>query len=76
MASGCIGMIHVMTTITKAWTNDSMGEKEKLAQGESGCDAHLEPEVEQAEGGTLFRAHGENAFLFAQLFLALEAGEA
>jgi DNA-binding transcriptional MerR regulator len=49
---------------------------EKLAAGESGCEAHLEPEVEQAEGGTLFRAHGENAFLFAQLFLALEAGEA
>jgi DNA-binding transcriptional MerR regulator len=49
---------------------------EKLAQGESGCDAHLEPEIEQAEEGTLFRARGDNAFLFAQLFLALEAGEA
>ncbi len=49
---------------------------EKLAAGESGCEAHLEPEIEQAEGGTLFRAHGKNAFLFAQLFLALESGDA
>ena len=49
---------------------------QKLAASESGCEAHLEPEVEQADSGTLFRARGENAFLFAQLFLALEAGEA
>jgi MerR family copper efflux transcriptional regulator len=48
----------------------------KLAAGESGCEAHLEPEVEQSDGGTLFRARGENAFLFAQLFLALESGDA
>ncbi len=49
---------------------------ERLAAGESGCNAHLEPVVEHAEGGTLFRAEGDNAFLFAQLFLALEAAEA
>ena len=49
---------------------------ERLAQGESGCEAHLQPDVEMADGGTLFRAHGDNAFLFAQLFLALEAGQA
>lgn len=49
----------------------------KLAAGETGCEAHLEPLVEAADGGgTLFRARGDNAFLFAQLFLALEAGEA
>jgi len=48
---------------------------EKLAAGELHCDAHVEPEVETTEGGTLFRARGENSFLFAQLFLALEAGE-
>lgn len=48
----------------------------KLAASESGCEAHLEPTVEQAEGGTLFRTTGENAFLFAQLFLALESGQA
>jgi len=46
---------------------------EKLAASESGCEAHPEPTVEQAEGGTLFRASGTNAFLFAQLFLELEA---
>jgi DNA-binding transcriptional MerR regulator len=48
---------------------------EKLAAAESGCEAHIEPIVESADGGTLFRARGENAFLFAQLFLALEAGQ-
>ena len=48
----------------------------KLVEAESGCQAHIVPEVESAEDGTLFRARGENAFLFAQLFLALEAGEA
>ena len=48
---------------------------QKLASSESGCDAHIVPEVESAADGTLFRARGENAFLFAQLFLALEAGE-
>jgi DNA-binding transcriptional MerR regulator len=47
----------------------------KLAATESGCDAHTEPVVEPAEGGTLFRARGDNSFLFAQLFLALEVGE-
>jgi MerR family copper efflux transcriptional regulator len=49
---------------------------EKLAAGESGCDAHLEPTIEKDGAGTLFRASGDNSFLFAQLFLALEAGEA
>jgi DNA-binding transcriptional MerR regulator len=48
---------------------------QKLGASESHCDAHLEPEVQSADGGTLFRARGDNAFLFAQLFLALEAGE-
>lgn len=49
---------------------------EKLAAAETGCEAHLEPQIEAADGGTLFRARGDNAFLFAQLFLALEAGDA
>ena len=49
---------------------------ERLAAGESNCDAHLEPEVSAEDGGLLFRARGPNAFLFAQLFLALESAEA
>ncbi|MGI9289873.1 MAG: MerR family transcriptional regulator [Gammaproteobacteria bacterium] len=49
---------------------------DKLVAGESGCEAHLEPTIEKDGAGTLFRARGDNAFLFAQLFLALEAGEA
>ncbi len=48
----------------------------RLAASESNCEAHLEPEISSAESGLLFRARGANAFLFAQLFLALEAAEA
>ncbi|MFQ5635487.1 MAG: MerR family transcriptional regulator [Gammaproteobacteria bacterium] len=48
---------------------------ERLAAGESGCEAHIEPEVLSSEGGVVFHTRGDNAFLFAQLFLALEAGE-
>jgi len=48
---------------------------EKLAAAESGCEAHIKPVVKDSESGTLFTAQGENAFLFAQLFLSLEAGQ-
>lgn len=48
----------------------------RLAAAESGCEAHLEPEISPEDGGLVFRARGPNAFLFAQLFLALEATEA
>jgi len=49
---------------------------EKLAAAEAGCDAHMTPEVAPSEDGIMFRARGDNAFLFAQLFLALETAEA
>ncbi|WP_101757813.1 MerR family transcriptional regulator [Oceanicoccus sp. KOV_DT_Chl] len=49
---------------------------EKIAAGEHDCEAHLQPEVSPADGGYLFRAKGENAFLYAQLFLALESDQA
>jgi hypothetical protein len=45
----------------------------RLAAAEADCEAHLEPEVSIADGGLVFRARGPNAFLFAQLFLALES---
>lgn len=48
----------------------------RLAAAEADCHAHLEPEVSNEEGGLVFRARGANAFLFAQLFLALETAEA
>jgi len=48
---------------------------QKLAQSESGCEAHEQPTVEKTDDGILFRASGTNAFLYAQLFLALEAPE-
>lgn len=48
----------------------------RLAAAESGCEAHLEPEISAEDGGLVFRARGPNAFLFAQLFLALETAEA
>ena len=46
-----------------------------LAKSESSCVAHEQPEVEQTNDGILFTACGNNAFLYAQLFLALEAPE-
>lgn len=48
----------------------------QLAASEADCDAHVEPHVSEAEEGYLFQAKGGNAFLFAQLFLALESAEA
>ncbi len=46
---------------------------ERIAAGESDCEAHSQPEVVEREGGFVFRARGKNAFLYAQLFLALES---
>lgn len=48
----------------------------KLAVSEANCDTHLEPRLKDDSEGVLFTASGPNAFLFAQLFLALEAAEA
>ncbi len=45
---------------------------QQLAQYEEGCHAHPTPEVTMADEGFLFVAAGENAFIFARLFLALE----
>lgn len=47
----------------------------QLAASEADCDAHVEPHVSEADEGYLFQARGDNAFLFAQLFLALESAE-
>jgi DNA-binding transcriptional MerR regulator len=47
----------------------------QLAASEADCHAHVEPHVAEAEEGYLFQARGPNAFLFAQLFLALESAE-
>lgn len=44
----------------------------QIAASEAGCTAHTEPEVEHTAEGHVFSAHGDNAFLFAQFFLALE----
>jgi DNA-binding transcriptional MerR regulator len=49
---------------------------QQIAAFEAGCAAHAEPEVELTGEGWLFTARGENAFLFAQFFLALEQAEA
>lgn len=48
---------------------------ERIASGESDCEAHAQPEVIESEDGFVFRARGDNAFLYAQLFLTLEGGE-
>ena len=44
----------------------------EIASSEAGCEAHTEPQVEKTAEGHVFSAHGDNAFLFAQFFLALE----
>jgi len=43
-----------------------------LAQLEATCHAHPSPQLERHREGLLFTASGENAFIFARLFLALE----
>jgi MerR family copper efflux transcriptional regulator len=42
-----------------------------LAQLEVNCQAHTTPQLRQHQEGFLFSASGENAFIFARLFLAL-----
>jgi DNA-binding transcriptional MerR regulator len=48
----------------------------ELAQLEAACHAHPAPQLTSNEEGFLFRVSGENAFIFAQLFLALEREKA
>lgn len=48
----------------------------ELAQLEAACHAHPAPQLSASEEGLLFTASGENAFIFAQLFLALEREKA
>lgn len=45
---------------------------EQLAQLEALCQIHSPPRIEAHEEGYLFVARGENAFIYARLFLALE----
>lgn len=45
---------------------------QELAQLEAQCHAHPIPQIERTDEGFLFSAHGENAFIFARLFLSLE----
>jgi MerR family copper efflux transcriptional regulator len=47
-----------------------------VADLEAQCHAHATPQFERTDEGCLFIAAGENAFLFAQLFLDLEATRA
>jgi DNA-binding transcriptional MerR regulator len=44
----------------------------ELAQMEAACHAHPVPQLTASDEGYLFTVSGENAFIFAQLFLALE----
>ncbi|HEY8507360.1 MAG TPA: MerR family transcriptional regulator [Steroidobacteraceae bacterium] len=45
----------------------------QLVAAEAGCAAHVDLALSDTAEGLLLTARGENAFLFAQLFLALEA---
>ena len=48
----------------------------QLKDAEAGCSAHVNLTLTETAEGRLFSAHGEGAFLFAQLFLALESATA
>ncbi len=48
----------------------------RLVAAEAGCAAHVDLSLSEAAEGLLLTARGDHAFLFAQLFLALEAAEA
>ncbi|MBN1640788.1 MAG: MerR family transcriptional regulator [Anaerolineae bacterium] len=43
-----------------------------LAQMEASCRAHPQPRIHEHGEGILLRARGDNAFIYARLFLALE----
>lgn len=47
----------------------------RLVDAESGCRVHLAVELSESDDGLLLGVRGQNAFLFAQLFLALEAAD-
>jgi MerR family transcriptional regulator, Zn(II)-responsive regulator of zntA len=49
---------------------------ETITAGEHNCEAHEQPELISNPEGFLFVARGDNAFLYAQLFLAMESAEA
>jgi len=46
---------------------------EKLVLAEAGCRVHVDVSLAPTPDGLLLRARGDHAFLFAQLFLTLEA---
>jgi hypothetical protein len=48
----------------------------QLIAAEAGCTAHVDLSLSQTAEGQMLTAHGDGAFLFAQLFLALEASAA
>lgn len=55
-------------------TDDSVADAlQGVAALEAECHAHATPQYERTDEGCLFIATGENAFLFAQLFLDIEA---
>ncbi|HKT73400.1 MAG TPA: MerR family transcriptional regulator [Steroidobacteraceae bacterium] len=52
------------------------GALHQLVAAEAGCAAHVDVGLTETADGLLLSAHGDHAFLFAQLFLALEASAA
>jgi DNA-binding transcriptional MerR regulator len=49
---------------------------QQLKDAEAGCTAHVDLTLSETAEGQLLSARGEGAFLFAQLFLALESATA
>lgn len=63
------GTYHILIVGHDAEVEAALHE---LAQLEATCHAHPAPSLEKNDEGYLFTTYGENAFIFAQLFLALE----
>lgn len=63
------GVYHILVVGHDEAVQAALNE---LARIEADCHAHPAPGLSRTDEGYLFTAHGENAFLFAQLFLALE----
>jgi len=60
---------HILVASSEPGVEAALHE---LAQLEAQCHAHPTPQLETTEEGFLLTVSGEHAFLFAQLFLALE----
>lgn len=61
------------TILVRDRSADVAAALRQLVEAEAGCDVHVDVTLSDHHDGLQLTARGENAFLFAQLFLTLEA---